>query len=168
MSRSKESLVILVSSGLLLVSLFLALLLYTLPGPSRSKRVLFFPQGEARKLAGETRFLPRRRNIEDNIQLLLEELILGPATPNYQRVVPQDLEIESVILKQTSLYINFSQEMIFAAASLHQTLDEMIQAVGKSVLYNFPRVKKLYVFVEGQLPGEEPGESIVFVPGILY
>jgi hypothetical protein len=164
---SKEKTILLAGAGLLAASLLISLLAFLLPGSARAKRVLFFPQGEARKLAGETRFLPRRRSLEDNIELLLEELILGPATPNYLRVVPQDLEVQNVILKQGTLYINFSREMLSAAAAMNRTIDEMIQAVGNSVLYNFPRVKKLYVFVEGQLPGEDAEGGIVFAPRLL-
>jgi len=166
MARSKEKSVLLAAAGLLLASLLISLLLYLLPG--RSKRVLLFPIGQDRRLAGETRFLPRKKGLEENIRLLVEEIVLGPATPNYQRVVPQDLTVQNVILVQNTLYISFSKEMLFAAAELNQTVDEMIQAVGNSVLYNFPRVKDLYVFIEGQLPGEGPEGSVVFAPEILY
>jgi hypothetical protein len=168
MSNSKEKTVLLASAGLLAASLLISLLLFLLPGPLKSKRVLFFPRGETRKLYGETRFLPRQRSMEENIHLLLEEIILGPATPNSQRLVPQELEVESVILNQNTLYINFSREMIFAAASLNLTVAEMIQAVGNSVLFNFPRLKNLYVYIEGQLPDESPEGGIVFAPGLLY
>jgi hypothetical protein len=166
MARSKEKSVLLAAAGLLLASLLVSLLIYLFP--NSSKRVLFFPLGEDRRLVGETRFLPRRKGLEENIRLLVEEIILGPATPNYQRVVPQDLTVQNVILVQNTLYLSFSKEMLFAAAELNQTVDEMIQAVGNSVLYNFPGVKSLYVFIEGQLPGNRPEGSLVFAPEILY
>lgn len=119
------------------------------------RRVLFFPTADSRKLTGEERRLPARHDLEDDVWLLIEELILGPAAPDLDRILPRKAHIEGVMFRDGTLYLNLSKDMILTDESTQYGLDDMILAVGNAVLFNFPRIKQLFIFVDGQQPGSE-------------
>ncbi|GAH70672.1 unnamed protein product, partial [marine sediment metagenome] len=57
------------------------------------------------------------------------------------------------MLRDGTLYLNLSKDMILTDDSPQYGLDDMILAVGNAVLFNFPRIKQLFIFVDGQQPG---------------
>ena len=89
--------------GLFAVSLVFFLVLRI----GRVQRVLFFPKEGSTELYGELHNLPRRRSRESNIELLVSELLLGPVTLHLDRVFPRGTALNSLILREGSLYVDF-------------------------------------------------------------
>jgi hypothetical protein len=141
-------------AGALLLILLLSLGLYFARRPW-VQRVLFFPQFQERKLVGEQRFLPRRGGLEGNVELYLEELILGPARPALDRVVPKNVRLLSVIARHGTVYASFSREIITGRTGASLSLAEELQSIANGLLFNFPQIHSLFLLVEGQLPGEQ-------------
>ena len=142
---------LLISSGLFALILAAAVVLFVLGGRWK-QRVLFFPGLDTAKLSGESRFLPRRSSLEGRVRLLAEEVVLGPSAPTLRRYLPRELEIQSVIVRQGVAYVSVSRHLLQGTEHYRGTAEDALQALANTILYNAPRIRKLYLLVDGQLP----------------
>jgi hypothetical protein len=92
---SKLSLVLF--SALVLV-LAVSLSAYFIIDNVHISRTFFFPDRRG-GLTGETRRLPDRKNGEEKIEQLVEELILGPFDIDHNRLVPKNTRLISIMLR---------------------------------------------------------------------
>ena len=132
------------------------------------RRVLFFPTVSSAGLVGEERLIPLKKG-EDAIHLLLAEIILGPVLPNHVRILPKETRVTSLLWRKDSVYVNFSNNILFTGGEINYSYADILHAVGNSILFNFPRVKNLYIFIDGQIPGIGAGkiEELHFSKEIL-
>jgi hypothetical protein len=134
--------------------LFLAVLLVSLFSFALSKewirRIIFFPHVNSTKVIGEERFLPDLGNQRENVMLLVDEIVAGPYKYGNLPVIPERTKLKSVILQNGILYVNFSKEIYYIDKLVLITPKEMLQAFTDSVLYNFPEIQKVYIFIEGK------------------
>ena len=156
----------LIFGTLFLFLIVLSLAFYFLSKPW-STRVLFFPESTTGRLVGERRFLPPRRGVTANVELYVQELILGPADPLLDRVVPRDVTLQSVLSRQGEVYVGLSKEIIDLSPEAAMSFDRAMQTIANGVLYNFPHVKRLYLLVEGQIPGERYADGFTFEKKLL-
>jgi hypothetical protein len=156
----------LIAGALFIFLLGLSLVLYFLTMPW-NPRVLFFPETTTGKLVGERRFLPTRQGIDTQIELYVQELILGPSDPLLMRIVPRDVRLQSVIVRQGKVYLSLSRDILDLRADARLTFDQTLQAIANGVLYNFPQVRSLHILVDGQLPGVHHAEGFVFAKKLL-
>ena len=139
--------------GILLVGVLVAsAVLYAVDGYPWTRRVLFYPRFGTIQLGGEERYLPKRATLEENIELFLKELVLGPIEHGHLRLFPPEVRIESVLSRDRILYVNLSEDALFKEGSVPLNVDEMVQAAGNNVLFNFRNLKEVYIFVDGQIP----------------
>ena len=146
--------------------LILSLTLYFVTKPWHP-RVLFFPEQTTGKLAGERRFLPPRRGLRSQIELYVQELILGPSDPLLTRIVSRDVHLLSVIARDGKVYVSLSREIIQTRPDSPLTFDQTLQAIANGVLFNFPAVRELHLLVAGQIPGEQYADGFVFEKKLL-
>ena len=146
--------------------LILSLTLYFVTKPWHP-RVLFFPEQTTGKLVGERRFLPPRRGLTSQIELYVQELILGPADPLLTRIVSRDVHLLSVIARDGKVYVSLSRAIIQTRPDSPLTFDQTLQAIANGVLFNFPAVRELHLLVAGQIPGEQYADGFVFEKKLL-
>ena len=146
--------------------LILSLTLYIVTKPWYP-RVLFFPEAATGELVGERRFLPTRRGLTSQIELYLQELILGPSDPLLTRIMSGDVRIQSVIARDGKVYVSLSREIIAPQPEARLSFDQSLQAIANGVLFNFPAVRNLHLLVEGQLTGEQYADGFVFEKKLL-
>jgi hypothetical protein len=146
--------------------LVLSLTLYFIAKPWYP-RVLFFPEQTTGKLVGERRFLPPRRGLTSQVELYVQELILGPSDPLLTRIVPREVHLLSVIARDGEVYVSLSREIIQSRPDAPLSFDQTLQAIADGVLFNFPSVRDLYLLVEGQIPGEQYADGFVFEKKLL-
>ncbi len=140
-------------SALLFGAAFLASLILFFADDQRwTRRVLFFPVLNAIQLAGEERLLLKKDSMEEDIESFVRDLILGPKQHGHLSVLPSSVTIESILLRQRILYLNLSEDILFRDSPIPLNLEEMLQAVANNILFNFPRVRDVFVFVGGQIP----------------
>lgn len=151
---------------LFLFLLVLSLTLYIVTKPWYP-RVLFFPESTTGKLVGERRFLPLRSGLASQIELYVQELILGPSDPLLTRIVPREVRLRSVITRDGEVYVSLSREIIELQPDASLSFDQSLQAIANGVLYNFPKVRDLYLLVEGQIPGQQHADGFVFEKKLL-
>jgi hypothetical protein len=142
----------LAAGALLSAAFVLSLLLYLGTGTERVRRVLFFPDAESGKLAGEEHFVPRTRGTEESVRMLVKELLLGPASYELGRLLPRSVKLRSVSLRERVLYVDFSTDLVLDAAAAPLGLAEIVQGVANNAYFNFPRLRGVYIFVHGQIP----------------
>lgn len=141
----------------------LSLLFLSLKSDRRVKRTFFFPQSafsrasDAGKsftegLHGEIRWLPIRKGWEANMRLFVEDLLLGPIDPMHVGLLPRETRLISLFLNKGVLYLNLSADILKENPDSDLSLALKIKGAANNVLYNFPILKKLYIFVEGQIP----------------
>jgi len=149
-----------VSAGLLVLILAASLALFEVGGHWK-RRVLFFPGVEGVKLSGEARFLPRRNHLEARVSQLAEEAVLGPMSPILRRYLPRETAVQSVVVRQGVAYVSVSWHVLRGTKEYHGTTYDALQALANTILYNFHRIRKLYLLVDGQIPRgmEEQGFS---------
>ena len=146
--------------------LVLSLTLYFVTKPW-NPRVLFFPEQTTGKLVGERRFLPPRRGLTSQIELYVQELILGPSDPLLTRIVPREVHLLSVIAEDGEVYVSLSREIIQIQPDAPVSFDQSLQAIANGVLFNFPAVRDLYLLVDGQIPGEQYADGFGFEKKML-
>jgi hypothetical protein len=151
------------------VSLFLLLLLVSLVlflgNRHWARRTLFFPEISSQKLVGETRFLPRRRSLEMDVQLLVEEVILGPEMPMHRPLLPRETRLISVIARQRRVYLSLSRGILREGGEPPLAPEQALQALSDVILFNFPRIRRLELLIEGQVP--RGGGVFGFEPWLL-
>ena len=156
----------LVFGALFIFLLVLSLALYFVAKPWYP-RVLFFPEQTTGKLVGERRFLPHRAGLTSQIELYVQELILGPSDPLLARIVPREVRLRSVIARDGAVYVSLSREIIENQPDVPLGFDQSLQAIANGVLFNFPAVRDLHLLVEGQIPGEQFADGFVFEKKLL-
>ncbi len=162
---------------LLIVALIFSLSFFLLGDNRKVQRTFFFPEVKAphrdyeEKISGEERVIPRQKRALDNIRLLVEEIILGPLSHTHSRLVSSEIKVYSLVLDQSVLYLNLSGHMLEPDLQVALPLEVQIQALGNTILFNFPFLKKVFLFVEGQIPDfsiASGQDSHYFGDGVSY
>jgi len=65
------------------------------------------------------------------------------------------------------VYVNLSREIIERQPDALLSFDQSLQTIANGVLYNFPKVRDLYLLVDGQIPGEQYADGFVFDKKLL-
>ena len=151
-------------SLVVLALLIISLLLFYLRGSRRASRVLFFPESsfgrsfnerrgeQVDRLFAEVRRLPLRGSTEEDIRLLVEDLMLGPVDPMHVRLVPKETRLIGLICKRGALYVNLSAGVLADDVESELPLQRKLQGVANAILFNFPSLRRVHLFIEGQVP----------------
>lgn len=115
-------------------------------------RVLFFPTDFSQDERGEVRALPRRGGAEENLELYVREILLGPVTVHYLRLFPADTRLLSIMEREDVVYINLSREALFGGDGVPLNLESAVEILQSSIHFNFPSVKEIIVAVDGEVP----------------
>ncbi len=142
----------------LMASFLLSVVLYAFLQEKKSRQILFFPEnstivnhGDVR-LSGEIRVLPVRTTTEDNIRLLVEDIFLGATEPTHSRLVSKQVRLLSLVYNRGMLYLNLSKDILIEAAGAPLPVELQIRGLVNSIRFNFPKLRNVYVFIEGRLP----------------
>ncbi len=142
--------------GLVILSLIISVTVYAFAPPSRVERILLFPGSVDSELAGETRLVPRRETVEGEISVFVTELVAGPARIDRSRVVPRGTRVQSVMVRDRSVFIDLSPALLDAVgARIVLSLPEMLETIRHNVRYNFRGMDIVTVTIGGEILNEE-------------
>ena len=97
------------------------------------------------------RRLPRQDSFEDDIELFVNEMILGPYKIDHLRIIPEKTKLQNLFFRdKSSLYIDFSADFIVTENKLSIVTSEMIELINKNLRYNFPILEEITLSVDGQ------------------
>jgi hypothetical protein len=146
--RGKAAIVGLVFLGTLVVSLLLFLLL----GNERVGRIFFFPTQGGRRLVAEQRDVPRRPGIEKDITELADGVLLGPTRHDALRLFPRGVTVTSAMVSGRVVYLELSPQVLVDDPEVPLKGRDALDALARSIRYNFPMVKEVVFFIDGQQP----------------
>lgn len=147
---------IILSGGLFLFSFLFTVASFTISHFSREKRMVFFLEYQKGTIAGEVRSIPWKSSFEERLLGLVEELLWGPMNPRFQRVFPLGSKVQSILFRNGNLYVDLSPDVLFASEDIRVGWDERFRILRKTLNYNYPRFKQIFLTVNGQLPGNPP------------
>ena len=136
-------------AGLLAVVFLVSVFLFAF-SENWERRVLFFPHVKSTKVTGEERFLPDMGSENANVLLLVNEIVSGPYKYGNLPVIPVGTKVISAMMRDGILYVNFSDGIFQIDKLVLISPRQMLQAFADSIIYNFPGVKKVFVFIEGR------------------
>ena len=113
------------------------------------RRVLFFPGTDS--FSGEMRRVPKQNTVESDVELLIKELILGPYQIDHLRAVPEDTELQNLLIRDKSLlYVDFSADLIVYDDDFSIVAEKMATLIRRNIIYNFPFLEEITLSVDGQ------------------
>ena len=142
-------------SGALAVVFLLSLILYLVLDTSKFGVVIYFPNDSDHRLTGEQRFVPRSRSIEENMTTVVNNVILGPEQLMHDRALAKETSIRALMVKGSTAFVDLSPDLLFPTEDVALTFDESIRALQKTILFNFPGIKRVVVTVNGEEPSSE-------------
>ena len=150
---STKTVHLIVWASIFVATLFLSFILFQARPDRKDRVVLFFPSEASSEWLGEGRNIPHMDTTEESVHELLKELTLGPIRLRLGLALPRDTRVRSVVLSDGTLYVDFSEHLVLAVSSLSTPFPETLEAVRKSVLFNFPSIDEVVLFVHGYPTG---------------
>ncbi len=144
--------------AVLVATLAVSLLLFFVLGNARASRVLFFPGPGQGRLVAEERLLPRHGSLEANVEETAEAVLLGPARSDAQRLFPRGGRVVSVFLIGRTIVLDLSPQILADDPELPVRGRAALDALERTVRFNFPRLREVDLYVDGQRP-RFPGEQ---------
>ena len=135
--------------------LLLSLLLFLFVDNRQSQIVLFFPNYANHRLTGEERFVPRHSTESQGIETVVNELILGPEQLRHDRALARETTVRSLLVKGNTAYVDLSAGILFPTEAVALSFEESLQAIKRSIRFDFPSIKQVIITVEGQEPQSE-------------
>jgi hypothetical protein len=132
--------------------LVFSLLLFFLAGNGKVARVLFFPAQTGRGMVAEERLLPRHRILEQDVTELAEGVLLGPTRHDALRIFPRGGSVLSSLVHGRTLYLDLSPRLLVEDPEVPLKGEDALTALARSIRFNFPRVRQIVFFIDGQLP----------------
>jgi len=135
-------------------SLVLSVAWFAVYSSRTTSRVIYFPNSDGLGVSGEMRKLPMQRTREDNIEMLLSEMVLGPVEIGHKRLFPRSARIESVLYRQGELFIDITPSLVYDTEESGTSVTEILRLVERTVRYNFPEIDEIRISLGGyELPG---------------
>jgi hypothetical protein len=136
---------------LFILVLLISLAFFLIFPPDRANRTLFFPGTTELSLRGERRLLPRGTD-ERAIEFLVQDQILGPARIEHGRLLPRGTEINALLLRNATLYVDLSEDALVGSDAVRIPLDKALAGLEHAIRYNFRRVEEIIVTIDGSIP----------------
>lgn len=137
---------------ILLGTLAVSVLAFFIVGDHRVERVLYFPREHGNGFVAEPRFLTRHRGLEASITELVNSVLLGPSRPEAARLFPRGATVRAVMVRGHTLFLDLTSQVLVADPEVPLTGAGAFDALGKSIRLNFPRVREIVLYIDGQVP----------------
>jgi len=136
--------------GLLGASFVLSLALYLLVPGSLTRTVLRFPHEIQKTLVPEARSLPFGWDREHNVELLVKEVLLGPARHDHLRLFSRWSSLEQVMVRDDEVYIDLSKSSLIPDPDVLYSPVMAVEILENIVKANFPGISIVWVSVGGE------------------
>lgn len=143
-----------IAAVMLVATCVISLVFYLALHADNSERVLFFPGNISDDISGERRVVTNFPALERDMEVLVEEVILGPTSLYRSRVLPKDTEIRVFMLRDNVLYVDLSRDALFGDDSVRLDFDESAAVLRRALQFNFRSLEDVVITVEGQLPNQ--------------
>jgi len=139
--------------GLVFLGVFvLSLALFLLIGSRNEGRILYFPAETGGRMVAEERFLPRQNSFERNVAELVEGVLLGPTRNDAVRIFPRGGSVLSAMISGRTLYLDLSPNLLVDDPEVPLKGPDALDALARSIRFNFPRLREIVFYIDGQPP----------------
>lgn len=144
-----------VFAGMMVFIFLFSLAFFLIFADNKQEVVLFFPNDSNHQLTGEMRVVPKKSTVEGNLREVVNGLILGPEKLRHNRALAKSTMIRSLLVRGGLLYLDFSPGILFPEGDTSTGFSESLDAIRRSIRFNFPGIKKIIITVNGELPKSE-------------
>lgn len=130
----------------------LSLLVFLVAGNKRVERILYFPRDHGQGFVAESRFVSRHRGLSDNITELVEGVLLGPTRHDAARLFARGASVRAALVRGHTLYLDLTARILEDDPDVPLKGSDALDALDRSILFNFPRVRDIVVYIDGQAP----------------
>ena len=117
-----------------------------------TERTLFFVEPVAKTVVMEHRLIAEKHDLEQNIELLIKDELLGPALLVRDSVFPSGTHLNHILLRDGTLYADLSIEAMFPSAHSGLNFEDSIRILKKTIKFNFPKIENIVVTIDGSIP----------------
>ncbi|NLC93286.1 MAG: hypothetical protein GX677_07500 [Treponema sp.] len=115
---------------------------------NKERRIFIFPSETNQKLVVERRLL-EKDSIQGDIELYIDELLLGSTIERTKLIFSSGTKIKSCFLRNGILYLNITDDLI-RMDSNSMSIKEGIDLLKKNIMKNFNSVKAVELFINEQ------------------
>lgn len=115
---------------------------------NKERRFFIFPSETNQKLVVERRLL-EKDSIQGDIELYIDELLLGSTIERTKLIFSSGTKIKSCFLRNGILYLNITDDLI-RMDSNSMSIKEGIDLLKKNIMKNFNSVKAVELFINEQ------------------
>lgn len=141
-----------VFSTLFMFLLIVTVVCYIAKGAEKKRYVFLYPGSDTGLLTAERRYLRKRSSSEGNVRAFVDDLLLGPVSIDLLRFIPKNTQVLSLMLRDRVLYLNLSTNVVLEEAEASWDTGMKVQGLANNLYYNFPRLRDVKVFINGQIP----------------
>ena len=117
-----------------------------------TRRVFIFESSDSKTLCIENRFV-KGESSASKYQMYIDELLLGPISEHCKPVFSTETKVLSCFEREGTLFVDLSSDLVKVNASSGDFKDK-IELFRKNILSNFTSLKKVEVFIQGNVPFE--------------
>ncbi len=136
----------------ILGTLAISLLVFFVAGNRRVERILYFPREHGHGLVAEDRFVTRHRGLPGNVTELVEGIFLGPTRHDASRLFPRGASVRAALVRGHTLFLDLSSHVLEQDPEVPLQGRAAIDVLERSIRFNFPRLRDIVVYIDGQLP----------------
>ena len=125
---------------------FCVTLLFIISGESKRMEFLF-PSTDSNALVVEYRDLSEKA-VQGNVRFFVDELLLGSGVERTKMLFMPGTKVLSCFQRESTLYLNLSTDLLFESSNVIP-LKEGISLLEKNIKLNFPDIKIVELFVDG-------------------
>jgi len=134
------------------VALLVSLLFFFLWGNGRVARILYFPAVGTPGQVAEMRFVTRHSSLEASIEEAVNGVLLGPTSPEAERLFARGAMVTAVMVSGRTLYLDLSPQVLVDDPETHRKGQEAFDILTRSLRRNFPRFTNVVYLIDGQVP----------------
>jgi hypothetical protein len=139
-------------STLLGVCFVVSVVVFSVYSAGHVERVFFFPTIEGKNMASESRAIPRRWGTENQVELYVREMILGPMALSEFSLLPPDTKVNSVLVRKGTAYVDISSDFLVSGSADSLPFPDIFSYVKKSISFNFRSIRRVELTLDGNLP----------------
>lgn len=111
------------------------------------KRTFYFYSIDTGEVATEVRYLPRNP-IQGDIKLFCDELVLGPMTNRFARIIALGTKVDFCTLEDDVLYVGLSEDAVISCTDVEE-LRKSIDLFKVNIVSNFTKINTVKVYIDG-------------------
>jgi hypothetical protein len=139
--------------SLLGAAFVLSFALYLLIPGGLVRTVLKFPNEISKRLVSEERSLPFNWDREHNVELLVREILLGPARNDHLRLFSRDAGVRAVLVRGGTVYVDLKKESFIPDPDVIYSPQMALDVLKATLMDNFAGVSHVFVSVGGEPTG---------------